>query len=273
MWPGVPTCASSSTHSSLARSIGPCAGVGGACTPGRQPIAHADAWIAATARLYGLPLVTNNARHYAGVAGSTIWASDQATWWVRPHPPPAPLSQSREREEGRRHGENMRRFGGVLTPLCGCGDASRAGFWRYGSIFLSSVARSFRFSRSAGAGRRSGRWRGRQVGARADRTRPGGRCRWRCFGCRHLRSGSWWCCRASVGWKLSQLTQGRRSVTVLWGGSSAVQKSSPPIRAGWAGRLKYCLVVPTAASRVATIIGRLPNYHASGWGVGQLVYM
>ncbi len=37
-----------------------------------QPIAHADAWIAATARLYGLPLVTNNARHYAGVAGLNL---------------------------------------------------------------------------------------------------------------------------------------------------------------------------------------------------------
>jgi predicted nucleic acid-binding protein len=37
-----------------------------------QPIGHADAWIAATARVYGLPLVTNNARHYTGVAGMTI---------------------------------------------------------------------------------------------------------------------------------------------------------------------------------------------------------
>jgi predicted nucleic acid-binding protein len=32
-------------------------------------IAHADAWIAATARVDGLPLVTNNVRHYAGVSG------------------------------------------------------------------------------------------------------------------------------------------------------------------------------------------------------------
>lgn len=37
-----------------------------------KPIAAADAWIAATALLKGVPLVTNNARDYAGVAGLTI---------------------------------------------------------------------------------------------------------------------------------------------------------------------------------------------------------
>jgi len=36
------------------------------------PIAHADAWIAATAQLEGLPLVTNNIRHFGVVAGLTI---------------------------------------------------------------------------------------------------------------------------------------------------------------------------------------------------------
>ena len=42
-----------------------------ACRNGR-PIGHADAWVAATARLDGLPLVTNNARDYAGVGGLTV---------------------------------------------------------------------------------------------------------------------------------------------------------------------------------------------------------
>lgn len=36
------------------------------------PIAHADAWIAATATLESLPLVTHNARHFAAVSGLTI---------------------------------------------------------------------------------------------------------------------------------------------------------------------------------------------------------
>lgn len=32
-----------------------------------RPIASGDAWIAATARLYAVPLVTHNADDYAGV--------------------------------------------------------------------------------------------------------------------------------------------------------------------------------------------------------------
>ena len=42
-----------------------------------QPIGHADAWVAATARLYDLPLVTNNARHYGGVSGLTVVTESQ----------------------------------------------------------------------------------------------------------------------------------------------------------------------------------------------------
>lgn len=41
------------------------------------PIAHADAWIAATAQLEGLPLVTNNVRHFGVVAGLTIRTETQ----------------------------------------------------------------------------------------------------------------------------------------------------------------------------------------------------
>jgi predicted nucleic acid-binding protein len=37
-----------------------------------RPIGHADAWVAATARLYDLPLVTHNARHFAGVSGLAV---------------------------------------------------------------------------------------------------------------------------------------------------------------------------------------------------------
>lgn len=37
-----------------------------------RPIQTADAWIAATALLYGIPLVTHNAADYAGVAGLSI---------------------------------------------------------------------------------------------------------------------------------------------------------------------------------------------------------
>lgn len=37
-----------------------------------RPIATADAWNAATALFLGLPLVTHNRKHFAGVAGLTI---------------------------------------------------------------------------------------------------------------------------------------------------------------------------------------------------------
>jgi len=37
-----------------------------------RPIETADAWMAATALLYDVPLVTHNARHYAGVAGLQV---------------------------------------------------------------------------------------------------------------------------------------------------------------------------------------------------------
>jgi predicted nucleic acid-binding protein len=43
-----------------------------------RPIGHADAWVAATARLDGLPLVTNNARDYAGVGGLTVLTESSA---------------------------------------------------------------------------------------------------------------------------------------------------------------------------------------------------
>lgn len=37
-----------------------------------RPIGTADAWIAATALLHGLPLLTHNRAHYLGVAGLTV---------------------------------------------------------------------------------------------------------------------------------------------------------------------------------------------------------
>lgn len=35
-------------------------------------IAHVDAWVAATAQLEGLSLITNNVRHFGVVAGLTL---------------------------------------------------------------------------------------------------------------------------------------------------------------------------------------------------------
>jgi tRNA(fMet)-specific endonuclease VapC len=37
-----------------------------------RPIMTADAWVAATALAYGVPLVTNNPNDFAGVAGLTV---------------------------------------------------------------------------------------------------------------------------------------------------------------------------------------------------------
>ena len=37
-----------------------------------RPIGAADAWIAATALLHGIPLVTHNRAHYVGVEGLTL---------------------------------------------------------------------------------------------------------------------------------------------------------------------------------------------------------
>ena len=37
-----------------------------------RPIQTADAWIAATALLHGIPLVTHNSKHYMGVDGLTV---------------------------------------------------------------------------------------------------------------------------------------------------------------------------------------------------------
>jgi tRNA(fMet)-specific endonuclease VapC len=39
---------------------------------GGRPISCADAWIAATALHYSLPLVTNNAGHFADITGLTV---------------------------------------------------------------------------------------------------------------------------------------------------------------------------------------------------------
>lgn len=36
------------------------------------PIAHADAWIAATALHYNLPLVSHNVKHFVGIEGITL---------------------------------------------------------------------------------------------------------------------------------------------------------------------------------------------------------
>jgi predicted nucleic acid-binding protein len=37
-----------------------------------QPVAAADAWIAATALVYGVPLITHDPRDFAGVAGLRV---------------------------------------------------------------------------------------------------------------------------------------------------------------------------------------------------------
>lgn len=41
-----------------------------------SPITVQDAWVAATARYYELPLVTNNVKHFSGVVGLTLLGED-----------------------------------------------------------------------------------------------------------------------------------------------------------------------------------------------------
>jgi predicted nucleic acid-binding protein len=44
-----------------------------------RPIAAADAWIAATALVYGVPLVTHDPRDFAGVAGLRVLTEASAS--------------------------------------------------------------------------------------------------------------------------------------------------------------------------------------------------
>jgi tRNA(fMet)-specific endonuclease VapC len=37
-----------------------------------HPVAHADAWIAATAIVYRVPLITHNRKHFEGIAGLKV---------------------------------------------------------------------------------------------------------------------------------------------------------------------------------------------------------
>ena len=49
--------------------------MGGAMYSARQngmPIQTADGWVAATAMLHNVPLITHNRKHYIGVEGLTI---------------------------------------------------------------------------------------------------------------------------------------------------------------------------------------------------------
>jgi tRNA(fMet)-specific endonuclease VapC len=64
-----------SVHRSLCRRWA--AVVAGASRVGR-PIQTADAWIAATALVQGVPLVTHNARDYRAVAGLTLISESSA---------------------------------------------------------------------------------------------------------------------------------------------------------------------------------------------------
>jgi predicted nucleic acid-binding protein len=41
-----------------------------------RPIQTADAWIAATALLHNIPIVTNNRKHFDGVIGLTVISED-----------------------------------------------------------------------------------------------------------------------------------------------------------------------------------------------------
>jgi predicted nucleic acid-binding protein len=40
-------------------------------------IAYADAWIAATAMAYKVPLITHNRKHFEGVAGLKVISEDE----------------------------------------------------------------------------------------------------------------------------------------------------------------------------------------------------
>jgi tRNA(fMet)-specific endonuclease VapC len=42
-----------------------------------HPIAYADAWIAATAMAYKIPLITHNRKHFEGVAGLKVILEDE----------------------------------------------------------------------------------------------------------------------------------------------------------------------------------------------------
>jgi len=42
-----------------------------------HPIAYADAWIAATAMAYKIPLITHNRKHFEGVAGLKVISEDE----------------------------------------------------------------------------------------------------------------------------------------------------------------------------------------------------
>jgi len=44
-----------------------------------RPIAAADAWVAATALQQGVPLVTHNGAHFAGVAGLSMLSADEGS--------------------------------------------------------------------------------------------------------------------------------------------------------------------------------------------------
>ncbi|HKV41058.1 MAG TPA: type II toxin-antitoxin system VapC family toxin [Blastocatellia bacterium] len=48
------------------------AGIRASAIPIGRPIDVADAWVAATAILFQVPLVTHNRRHFSGVAGLTV---------------------------------------------------------------------------------------------------------------------------------------------------------------------------------------------------------
>ena len=48
-----------------------------ACQPKGREMSHSDAWIAATALIYALPLVTHNRRHFEAVDGLRVISGAQ----------------------------------------------------------------------------------------------------------------------------------------------------------------------------------------------------